>query len=164
MGSKRITKWESVLSGITSKGCKISHRICNQSSHNVQHQVERSWIAGMASYGLTKGVFYMGWMGTAVSFYPHDYIFDPGTTVWRGKRIHFVWLNFCHKNLFVFNVPYRTKFRWTKVPKIWLAAENFVRRKIFSAENFVRRKILSAEKCFPPKFFPIRYIIRNLYI
>ena len=36
-------------------------------------------------------------------------------------------------------------FRRTKVPKIWLAAENFVRRKILSAENFVRRNILSAE-------------------
>ena len=42
-------------------------------------------------------------------------------------------------------VPYRTKFRRTKVPKIWIRAENFVRRKILSAENFVRRNILSAE-------------------
>ena len=42
-------------------------------------------------------------------------------------------------------IPYRTKFRRTKVPKIWPAAENFVRRKILSAENFVRRNILSAE-------------------
>ena len=42
-------------------------------------------------------------------------------------------------------VPYRTKFRRTKLQKIWLAAENFVRRKFLSAENFVRRNILSAE-------------------
>ena len=35
------------------------------------------------------------------------------------------------------NIPYRTKFRRTKLPKIWLAAENFVRRKFLSAENFV---------------------------
>ena len=39
-------------------------------------------------------------------------------------------------------VPYRTKFRRTKVPKIWFCAENFVRRKILSAENSVRRNIL----------------------
>ena len=31
------------------------------------------------------------------------------------------------------------------MPKIWLGAENFVRRKFLSAENFVRRNILSAE-------------------
>ena len=36
-----------------------------------------------------------------------------------------------HKN----KIPYRTKFRRTKVPKIWLAAENFVLRKILSAEG-----------------------------
>ena len=42
-------------------------------------------------------------------------------------------------------IPYRTKFRRTKLPKIRLAAENFVRRKVLSAENFVRRNILSTE-------------------
>ena len=42
-------------------------------------------------------------------------------------------------------IPYRTKFRRTKLPKIRLAAENFVRRKVLSTENFVRRNILSAE-------------------
>ena len=31
------------------------------------------------------------------------------------------------------------------MPKIWLAAENFVRRKFLSAKNFVRRNILSAK-------------------
>ena len=39
-------------------------------------------------------------------------------------------------------LPYRTKFRRTKVPKIWLCAENFVRQKILSAQNFVRRNVL----------------------
>ena len=43
------------------------------------------------------------------------------------------------------NIPYLTKIRRTKLPKIWLGAENFVRRKILSAENFVRRIFLSAE-------------------
>ena len=36
-------------------------------------------------------------------------------------------------------------FRRTKVPKIWLAAENFVRRKFLSAENFISRNILLAK-------------------
>ena len=31
------------------------------------------------------------------------------------------------------------------MPKIWIGAENFVRRKFLSAENYVRRNILSAE-------------------
>ena len=34
---------------------------------------------------------------------------------------------------------------YTKMPKIWLAAENFVRRKLLSTENFVRRNILPAK-------------------
>ena len=38
-------------------------------------------------------------------------------------------------------LPDRTKFRRTKVPKIWLAAENFVRKKILSAKNFIRRQL-----------------------
>ena len=42
-------------------------------------------------------------------------------------------------------IPYRTKFRRAKGPKIWLAAENFVRRKFCPPEHFVRRNILSAE-------------------
>jgi hypothetical protein len=42
-------------------------------------------------------------------------------------------------------IPYRTKIRRTKLPKIGLGAENFVRRKFLSAENFVRRNFLSAE-------------------
>ena len=42
-------------------------------------------------------------------------------------------------------LPYRTKFRRTKLPKIRLDAENFVHRKVLSAENFVRRNILSTE-------------------
>ena len=41
-----------------------------------------------------------------------------------------------------FAVPYRTKFRRIKVPKIRFCAENFVRRNILSAECFVRRKSL----------------------
>ena len=52
-----------------------------------------------------------------------------------------MWLN----QQFALKIPYRTKIRRTKVPKIWLGAENFVRRKYLSAENFVRRNILSAE-------------------
>ena len=35
------------------------------------------------------------------------------------------------------DIPYRTKFRRIKVPKIFHAAENFVRRDILSAKNFV---------------------------
>ena len=31
-------------------------------------------------------------------------------------------------------LPYRPKLRRTKVPKIWLATENFVRRNILSAK------------------------------
>ena len=34
-------------------------------------------------------------------------------------------------------IPYRTKFRRKKLPKIWLAAKN-VRRKVLSSEYFVR--------------------------
>ena len=28
------------------------------------------------------------------------------------------------------DIPYRTKLPWEKVPKIWLVAENFIRRNI----------------------------------
>ena len=42
-------------------------------------------------------------------------------------------------------IPYRTKFRRTKLPNIRLAAENFVRRKVLSAENYVRQNNSSAE-------------------
>ena len=36
-------------------------------------------------------------------------------------------------------LPYRTKFRRTKVPKIWLAAKNFVRRKFCPPKYFVHK-------------------------
>ena len=42
-------------------------------------------------------------------------------------------------------IPYRTKFCRTKLPKIWLAAENFVRRKSFSAE-ILSNKVVKAQK------------------
>ena len=45
----------------------------------------------------------------------------------------------------VFELPYRAKFRRTKLPKTWLAAENFVRRKFLSSKKFCPPKILSAE-------------------
>ena len=38
-------------------------------------------------------------------------------------------------------VPYRTKFRRTIYPKIWLATENFLSTKTFVRRNFVRRSI-----------------------
>ena len=77
-------------------------------------------------------------------------------------------------------IPYRTKFRLTKVPKIWLSAENYVRQKILSAENFVCRNIkkkpikfsrrtklpkfrTGAENYDRGKFFHRNFVVENLF-
>ena len=50
------------------------------------------------------------------------------------------------KHIFILNCVGNNKtdekIRWTKLPKIPLGAENFVRRKILSAGNFVRQNFV----------------------
>ena len=53
--------------------------------------------------------------------------------------------------LVIWGNVYRTKLSRTKVPKIWLRYENFVRRKFLSDENVFPTKIFVRRKFFPTK-------------
>ena len=74
----------------------------------------------------------------SLNFCAPDQLYHAFRTVHEERRMsgkvdveNVVWASFAR-----WKIPYRTKFRRTKVPKICLAAENFFRRKFLSAEIF----------------------------